>query len=151
MRHKFVIADDDGVIRSLFRNAFSDSYSLFTAADGEIALDIIKAEKPGLVFLDVEMPGLSGLEVLRRMKVLKLKAVVWMITGNEELEIITEALKLGAAGYLTKPFELGKIRGILRSVLVGEPKKSSARSWTVKKGKSPKPGKPGRNSGKNKP
>ncbi|MDO8803113.1 MAG: response regulator [Elusimicrobiota bacterium] len=133
MRHKVVIVDDDAAIRSLFENAFSGICQLFAAAEGQAALELIKGEKPDLVFLDIDMPGVSGLEVLRLMKESGAVSIVWMLTGNEKLEIITEAISLGAAGYLTKPFEVARIRGILDSVSMPGTGKRSAKPWRVKR------------------
>ncbi len=145
MRHKVMIEDDDAVIRSLFVNAFSEICSLFAAVNGQAALELIKAEKPDLVFLDIEMPGISGLDVLRNLKETGHKPSVWMLTGKEELEVITEAISLGASGYLTKPFELERVRGIVLShVSVPEARKRSVKPWTVKRKGGPDSRKPGR-------
>lgn len=145
MLYKVIIADDDAVIRSLFANAFSDICRLFAAVDGQAALELIKGEEPDLVFLDIEMPGISGLDVLRLLKETGHKPVVWMLTGKEELEIITEAISLGASGYLTKPFEIERVRGIvLNHVSAPEARKRSVKSWEVKRKSGPKPRKSGR-------
>jgi DNA-binding response OmpR family regulator len=89
---------------------------------------------------------MSGLKVLRLMKEAGLAPIIWMLTGKEELEVITEAITLGAAGYLTKPFDVDKIRGILNSVLTPGAGKPSDRPWVVKKsanqGGQPGPEKP---------
>ena len=143
MRQKVVIVDDDAIIRSLFEKTFSDACQIFAAAEGQGALALIKSEKPDLVFLDIDMPGITGLDVLRQVKEAGLAPIVWMLTGNEKLDIITEALSLGAAGYLTKPFEVEVIKEILNSLLTPGAGKPSARSWTVK-GESPRdPGESG--------
>lgn len=145
MLYKVVIVDDDAVIRSLFVNAFSDICRVFSAVDGRAALELIEAEKPDLVFLDIEMPGISGLDLLRLLKEAGHKPVIWMLTGKEELEVITEALGLGAAGYLTKPFEIERVRGIvLNHVSAPEARKRSVKSWAVKRKNGTKPRKPGR-------
>ena len=94
MRHKVMIVDDDAVIRSLFVNAFSEICSLFAAVNGQAALELIKAEKPDLVFLDIEMPGISGLDVLRNLKE----------TGHKpwRLRLSHQAFRAGkGAGYST--------------------------------------------------
>jgi len=140
MKNKVLIVDDDAAIRTLFENTFSDACRIFSAAEGEAALELIDREKPDLVFLDIEMPGISGLEVLRRIKKSGLAPVVWMLTGKEELAVITEAISLGASGYLTKPFELPRLRTILEAVLLPGSDKHSARPWDVRRKNNP--GKP---------
>ncbi len=144
MQHKVVIVDDDAGIRRLFENTFSDIGRILSAADGEAGLELIKLEKPELVFLDIDMPGISGLEVLRLIKEAGLASVVWMLTGKEELSVITEAINLGASGYLTKPFEIVKVRGILRSVIMPEAGKNSDRPWRVKRKGGRDPGQQGK-------
>jgi len=143
MSGKIVIVDDDAIIRSLFQKFFSDAFQLFAAAEGYSALKLIKGEKPDLVFLDIDMPGLSGLDVLRNIKEAGLTPVVWMLTGKGQLEVITEAINLGAAGYLTKPFEVAKIRKIVDSILTPGAEKPSDRPWVVKRSGKPGPGKSG--------
>jgi len=143
MLYKVMIVDDEAVIRSLFANAFPDICRLFSAVDGQAALELIKAENPDLVFLDIEMPGVSGLDLLRLLKESGPMPVIWMLTGKEELEVITEALSLGASGYLTKPFEMERVRGIvLNHVPRQEARKRSVKSWAVKRKGGPEPGKP---------
>lgn len=145
MLYKVMIVDDDAVIRSLFTNAFSDICRVFSAVDGQAALELVKAEKPDLVFLDIEMPGVSGLDFLRLLKETGHKPVIWMLTGKEELEVIKEALSLGASGYLTKPFEIERVRGIvLNHVSAPEARKRSVKSWAVKRKGGPAPRKPRR-------
>lgn len=135
MPPKVVIVDDDANIRELFENAFSASCQVFSAAEGQAALELIRGDKIDLVFLDITMPGLSGLDVLRIIKQSGPEPVVWMLTGNEELEVITEAIGLGAAGYLTKPVNITKIREIFNSVLKPDSGKSRGRPWVVKRQK----------------
>jgi len=133
MRRKVIIVDDDAAVRRLFEAAFSSTFLLLAASGGQAGLELIKKEKPDLVFLDIDMPDVSGLDVLRLLKESGLAAVVWMLTGQEKLEVITEAIGLGASGYITKPFEIGKIREILNSALLPEEGMRSAKAWQVKK------------------
>ncbi|OGR98562.1 MAG: hypothetical protein A2016_00555 [Elusimicrobia bacterium GWF2_62_30] len=143
MSCKVMIVDDDVIIRSLFEKSFCDSCQLVIAAEGATALEMIKKDKPDLLFLDIDMPGISGMEVLRLLKASGTMPIIWMLTGNEKLEIITEAINLGAAGYLTKPFDQKKIKEILDNVLTPEAEKTSARPWSVKRKGGQEPEKPG--------
>lgn len=140
MRHKILIVDDEENIRFVVKEALSRTYQVFTAAEGVSAVDIIKAERPTLVFLDVKMPGMSGLEVLQLIKETGLTPVIWMLTGDEDLELALKTLKMGATGYLTKPFEIKKIRDIALSVVTGSDEKAhhdthGDKPWRVKKKK----------------
>ncbi|PIS47920.1 MAG: two-component system response regulator [Elusimicrobia bacterium CG08_land_8_20_14_0_20_51_18] len=115
MKHKILVADDDENIRITLQRVFSDCDSL-SAADGKIALELISAEKPCLVFLDITMPGLSGLEVLEAVKELDDKPAIFMLTGDGELETAVKALDKGARTYITKPFDVREIRKIAQIV-----------------------------------
>lgn len=138
MRHKILVVDDEENIRFIIKEAFSGEYQVFTASEGLGAVEIIKKENPALVFLDMNMPGTSGLEVLRLVKEAGLSPVIWMLTADDDLNDALTTLNMGAAGYLTKPFEIGKIRDIVtNTTLENERKKShdtrGDRPWRVKK------------------
>ena len=142
MQHKILIVDDEEHIRFVIKEAFSRDYQVFTAAEGLAALEIIKIERPSLVFLDIKMPGISGLDVLRLVKEAGLSPVIWMFTGEEDLEVAIKTLSMGAAGYLTKPFEIKKIRDIVLNTIIGSEDKEQRgiqgdRPWHVKKKKQP--------------
>jgi DNA-binding response OmpR family regulator len=138
MRHKILIVDDKENIRFVIKEAFTRDYQVFTAAEGLAAVEIIKKERPTLVFLDMKMPGISGLDVLRLVSEAGLSPVIWMLTGEEDLDTALKALKLGASGYLTKPFELKKIREIVLNVITDSDQKErhdtqGDKPWRVKK------------------
>ena len=136
MKTKILIVDDEENIRTAVKAAFAQKYEVLSAGDGPAALEIIKTEKPAFVFLDVKMPGMSGLEVLERVK--GTGVVIWMLTGEEELSVAVKALEAGAWGYLTKPFGVESIRNVVATALEGVDKKEhpgdySDRPWQVKR------------------
>ena len=138
MQHKILIVDDEANVRFVIKEAFSGAYQVFTAAEGQAAIEIIKKERPMLVFLDIKMPGPSGLEVLQLIKETGHSPIIWMLTGEEDLEVALKTLKMGAAGYLTKPFEVQKLREIVNNaVLDGERKAQhdtrEDKPWRIKK------------------
>lgn len=117
MEHKILIVDDEASIRLILKEAFAGAYEVLTASEGLAAVELIKRERPALVFLDIKMPGISGLEVLRLVRDAGSSSVVWMLTGEDDLEVALGTLKMGAAGYLTKPFDVEKVRDIARSIV----------------------------------
>ena len=116
MKHKILIVDDEKSIRISVKKIFSKEFSVFTAADGQTAIEIIKKEQPMLIFLDITMPGLSGFEVLELIKTAKIQSIIWMLTGDENINIALKTIQMGATGYLTKPFSVSEIRDIARNV-----------------------------------
>jgi len=81
----------------------SESYEVVTAASGSEAIDLLKQDAFDLVLTDLKMPGIDGLEVLRRGKEIAPQAVVLIFTGYASLESAIEALREGAYDYLVKP------------------------------------------------
>lgn len=138
MKHKILIVDDEENILFVTKTAFESHYEVFTAPDGSTALEIIKKERPVLVFLDIKMPGMSGMEVLEAIAELAFRPTVWMLTGDEDLDTAIKTLRTGAAGYVTKPFELNRLREIVLSTVESSKtsgEKPSERPWRVKKKK----------------
>lgn len=137
--HKILVVDDEESVLIVIRQAFSGHCQVLTAQTGETALALIKTEKPALVFLDIGMPGMSGLEVLELIQEMGMPPAVWMLTGDEDLEMAERTLKGGAKGYLTKPFDVDRLRTVAFSALEALCKDkdadSSDRPWRVKKPK----------------
>jgi two-component system NtrC family response regulator len=138
MKHKILIIDDEENILFVVKEAFNRTYEVFTAQEGAAALEIIKREKPAFIFLDIKMPGMSGIEVLELIKDTGAKPIVWMLTGDEDLDTAVKTLRSGASGYLTKPFEIDRLREIVTIALeeADSRKKhdsSGDKPWHVKK------------------
>jgi DNA-binding response OmpR family regulator len=81
-------------------------YHVLTACDGLEALTTVKNERPHIVLLDIRMPGLDGIEVLRRIRALDKEVGVIMVTAVKDEKVGEYALKLGASDYITKPINL---------------------------------------------
>jgi two-component system, response regulator, stage 0 sporulation protein F len=108
---KVLVVDDQYGIRLLLKEVFSkEDIQLFQAANGKQALEIIRVEQPDLILLDMKMPGMDGLELLRRLKQFDTKAKVIMMTAYGELDMVSEALSLGAITHFTKPFDIEELR-----------------------------------------
>ncbi len=100
-----LICDDEEGIRESFKLILEDQYDLKFATNGPEALEMLKTINPALMMLDIKMPKLHGLEVLKQIKQLKPKLPVIIVTGYQSVEMAQEALRLGAADYIPKPFE----------------------------------------------
>ncbi|BCR05520.1 acetoacetate metabolism regulatory protein AtoC [Desulfuromonas versatilis] len=99
-----VIDDDDSLRRVTEFTLHEAGYRVVTAADGEEGLRIFNLETPAVVITDIQMPGLSGYEVLKRIKESRPETLVLVITAFGTVEKAVEAMKLGAYDYLAKPF-----------------------------------------------
>jgi len=104
---KILIVDDEIEICDFLKEFFSDrDYDVVTASSGEEALAKVEKEDPAILLLDVKMPGIDGLEVLRMVKDKYPKLKVIMVTAVETSDQIDEAFRLGADNYITKPLSL---------------------------------------------
>ncbi|EOS4501263.1 response regulator, partial [Escherichia coli] len=89
---KVLVVDDQYGIRILLTEVFSrERINIFQAANGKLALEIIRKEKPDLILLDMKMPGMDGLELLRQLKKEQTDAIVIMMTAYGELDMVEEA------------------------------------------------------------
>ncbi|GIQ69817.1 response regulator [Xylanibacillus composti] len=110
-KKKVLIVDDQNGIRVLLVEVFSsEGYETFQASNGKLALEIVKKEKPDLVLLDMKIPGMDGLEILKHIKSIDSDAKVIMMTAYGELDMINEATALGALMHFTKPFDIDELR-----------------------------------------
>ncbi|WP_044641355.1 response regulator [Risungbinella massiliensis] len=108
---KLLVVDDQYGIRVLISEVFSrDGLEIFQAANGMEALEKIQQVQPDLILLDMKMPGMDGLELLRRLRYIKHRCKVIMMTAYGELDMVDEASKLGALAHFTKPFDIVELR-----------------------------------------
>lgn len=123
MEQKILIVDDEAHIRMLIEQTLEEledeGVEFLTAENGEIALEIIRTEKPNLVFLDVMMPKMNGMEVCRRVKKeLEMNDVfiVLLTAKGQELDRL-KGQEVGADVYMTKPFDPEVILNKAKEVL----------------------------------
>lgn len=106
-----LVVDDEGAIRySVSKTLQRVGYNVNEAASGEEALDVMKKQRYDVVLTDIRMPGLTGVELLRKIKEVAPDAIVILMTGYASLGTAVEALRLGAHDYLIKPSSSQDIR-----------------------------------------
>src|ERR671923_963071 len=114
---RILIIDDDTSLLESYTVLLEDEFQVSTAESGERGLDLLRHEDVHLVLLDVRLPDINGIEVLRRIKALDENVDVIMITAVKDVRVAVEAIKLGAYDYLEKPFEIDDILSLLRRTL----------------------------------
>ncbi|NQT71152.1 MAG: response regulator [Chloroflexi bacterium] len=115
-----IIVDDDSSIRELVTRALQhEGYEITTAENGQEASHEMAKKKFDLMFLDINMPGLNGMDVLTIMANRNADTPIVMLTAVDDLDAEIEAFKRGASAYLTKPCEMSAIVHIANSVLNG--------------------------------
>ncbi len=121
---KIVICDDEKeILRYLKKILHSHGYAADTYADGRILLDRLEADAaytPELLVQDINMPGITGIEILRKVRVLRPELPVVVMTAFGSIDSAVESIKLGAYDYITKPFPKEKLLGVLEKALERE-------------------------------
>jgi len=102
---RLLIVDDEPLIVEVLSEHFKGDYQIDTAFNGTDALTAVLRERPDVVLLDINMPRLNGVEVLKDIKQIDDSIAVIMVTANEQVALAAEALKNGAFGYVPKPFD----------------------------------------------
>ncbi len=119
---KILVVDDEPRITSVLDEYFSAlGYTVLTAKNGREALERVEADRPSLVLLDIRLPGMDGMEVLRQIKARAPGVEVIMITAVKDLALASEALALGARDYITKPFDLTYLERSVLTQLLSQP------------------------------
>ncbi|PLT31674.1 response regulator [Peribacillus deserti] len=115
MGRRVLIVDDQFGIRILLNEVLQrEGYETFQAANGPQALDIVNKYPPDLVLLDMKIPGMDGIEILKRMKQIDQNIRIIIMTAYGELDMIQEARDLGALTHFAKPFDIDDIRKAVR-------------------------------------
>lgn len=127
-KNKILVVDDEQLIRwSLEQNLKKQGYEVLTAASGEDALRLVREEEPNLMLLDIQLPGMNGMEVLERVKEINEDIIVIMVTALGILETAVKAMRLGAFDYVNKPFNLEELAIVIKKALeTGELKREVA-------------------------
>ena len=118
MSNNLLVIDDDEMVCEVVSSALTmPGYRVRTAYSGEQGLACCQQEMPSLVLLDIRLPGIDGLETLRRIKEMNRSCRVVIITGYETARTAVEAMKLGAEDYITKPMPLEELRALVTKLV----------------------------------
>jgi DNA-binding response OmpR family regulator len=112
-----LIEDDPSIVAGLELNLALEGYEVLTAADGESGYRLAVDKAPDLILLDIMLPGMNGLEVLRRLRQLDADVPVLILTARGEEADKVLGLTLGADDYISKPFNLGELRARINASL----------------------------------
>ncbi|MFO8061240.1 MAG: response regulator [Bacillota bacterium] len=112
-----VVDDEINIRKTVARALGKEQYDVKTAVNGEEALTMIEEQVPDIILLDMKMPGMDGLEVLRQLRERKARSKVVIITAYGTVDNAVEAMKLGAVDFLQKPFLPDDIRDLVQDIL----------------------------------
>jgi len=115
---RVLVVDDDRAVREALRRALTlAGYEVQLAQDGEQALELVVQAVPDAVVLDVGLPGIDGLEVCRRLRLLGNRVPILMLTAREEVSDRIGGLDAGADDYMVKPFDVDELKARIRALL----------------------------------
>jgi len=131
---RILVVDDEAPMREVLSEYFTtQGYTVDAASNGTEALAAVKRARPDLVLLDVRMPGLDGVEVLRRIREVEGDITVIMVTANEDVALARETLKLGAFDYVAKPFDFSYLdRAVAAGLVQAGGPAATGEVWDVK-------------------
>jgi DNA-binding NtrC family response regulator len=130
VKQRILIADDDEGVRQVLRQSLEESgYEVICVESGEKAIDCVREETTDLAIVDMVLPRLDGLEVLKQIVALRPELGVVMITGYASVETAIKAMKIGAVDYVVKPFRMDEVEMVVgRAPFAGRTPRSNASS-----------------------
>ena len=103
---RVLVVDDNAVIQDILRQFLGRGYKVDVVANASQALAAVFQKTPDVILLDVRMPGVDGLSLLKSLREMGISAPIFVMTGYDSTQVALEALENGATGYLPKPFDL---------------------------------------------
>jgi two-component system response regulator PilR (NtrC family) len=115
---RVLVIEDDETVRDVLRSFLGQKgFDVTLAHNGEAGLDLLRVEKFDLIFTDLVMPGISGMEVLKKVVASKIAIPVVVMTAFGTVQTAVEAMRIGAFDYITKPFNLDELMIVLDKAL----------------------------------
>ena len=117
-KSKILVVDDDREILHIIQSSFAqEECEILTAMSAEKAFEVIEKQNPQLVFLDIHLPGIDGIEALKWIKQMNENIIVIMVTAFGDDKNALRCMKLGAAAYVSKPFDINYIVMLIQNYL----------------------------------
>ena len=119
---KALVIDDEQPTLFMF-NLFLDAfgYDVITAENAAAGIELFKKERPSIVFTDIKMPGMDGLDALKMLKSIDPAVQVIVMTGHGDQDLMKQAMELKATAFLNKPIERAALEKVLKKALNGLP------------------------------
>jgi DNA-binding NtrC family response regulator len=116
-KSKILIIDDDPKISMILREGLSNKFEFLSAHNGVEGIQMVTTENPDLILLDIKMPTMNGIEVLEKLNKLDNRPEIIMVSGHGETQYVVDSVKLGAAEFINKPFDVNEIEIHINSIL----------------------------------
>ncbi len=116
-RLKILVIDDDPKVAWILTEGLSGSFDFVSARNGSEGLQMVTTEKPSLVLLDIKMPDMSGIEVLKKLNKIDNRPEIIMLSGHDDTHYVVESIQSGAAEFIKKPFDVKEVEIHINGVL----------------------------------
>jgi len=122
MRHskRVLVVDDNTVILDILKQFLGRGYTVEVVGNASLALASVVQKTPDVILLDVRMPGVDGLSLLKSLRDMGVQTPIFVMTGYDSTQVAIDALEKGATGYLPKPFDLLHLDRLIAHA-VGQP------------------------------
>ncbi|HEX9758959.1 MAG TPA: sigma-54 dependent transcriptional regulator [Nitrospiria bacterium] len=133
--HRLLVVDDEYSVRESIKLILKNEYQILFASEGEEAVQCFEKEHPHLIILDILMPKMDGIQVLKKIREIDPILPVIMLTATKTVKTAVEAMKLGATDYITKPFDVEEISILIKRALEKQDLEREVKTlrWEVKK------------------
>lgn len=119
-KKQILIIDDEIGPRESLRILLKDDHTVTVTESPAAGLELLERRRPDLVIIDLKMPEMNGIELLRRIRQREPALKVFVLTGYSTPETVREAESLGVSAYLNKPFDIFELRRLITATLAGE-------------------------------
>jgi len=116
-RYRILIVDDDRLLQNSLKNILEDNYDIVIAGSGEAALQTLTKQEVDLILLDIRLPGIDGVDTLRKIRAMGNNTSVIMMTAYEDIKTVITSMKVGASDYLVKPLDIDELEIIIEKAL----------------------------------
>ena len=118
-RQRVLVVDDEQEVIDMFQEYLAVDYDVTSALNSGRAIELFRASRPDLIFLDISMPGINGLDLLKAVKEIDRTIPVIMISASTDNALMAEAIRLGAFSFVPKPFDLRYLDHLVAAALSG--------------------------------